>query len=63
MEYPEDQVPRKWRFEAAHPDIEITQPQTPGNNGQWHARRGGEVLCSWYDLKPLLDDLEDRVCP
>jgi hypothetical protein len=49
---PEDTVVRRRRFEAAHPDVTIVL------DGFWYARRGGEVLCSAYELSDLLDELE-----
>lgn len=57
----DDLMARRQRFEALHPAVEITPPDTPGNAGQWHARCKGEILASWYSLECLLDDLSWRL--
>jgi hypothetical protein len=60
MEWPEDQVIRRRRFEAAHPDIEI-QVQRECFISTWTARKDGEVIATAYELAHLLHDLERRV--
>lgn len=54
----EDQVPRLDRFRAEHPEVEISSPlETP--SGLWRARRGDVLLGVRYQLRDLLDDLEE----
>ena len=52
---PEDPLVRRRRFEEAHPDITIAEPETHGS--LWTARRGGKLLASDYQLGGLLDAL------
>jgi hypothetical protein len=56
--YPPDQVPRLNAFRAAHPDIEITSPLESLSNF-WTAYKDGVVVCVRYDLRRLLDKLEE----
>ncbi len=58
LDYPPDQVPRKLRFEQAHPDVKITF-----RGPYWRAvvpREGGEDVVTRLDLRALLDVLEQR---
>jgi hypothetical protein len=53
-----DQVPRRERFESAHPDVRIVCL-----GPAWQAlitRPSGEEVVTRYDLKALLDSLEKR---
>jgi hypothetical protein len=55
--YPPDQVPRKLRFEADHPQVRITFC-----GPYWRAvipRDGGEETVTGLDLRWLLDALEE----
>jgi hypothetical protein len=54
-----DQVPRLEAFKAAHPDITI-EPPGPGRV-LWSARQGAEILCTGFDLRRFLDQLEGTV--
>lgn len=56
---PEDAVPRRQRFEAAHPEIMITPPGTLAP--MWTAYRDGKSLARRYHLGALLDEL-GRLC-
>ena len=66
MSYPhadrEDQVPRLKAFQAAHPEITITNP-IDSRSGVWSARRAGEVMATELDLGRLLDRLERLLEP
>jgi hypothetical protein len=53
---PGDPVMRRQRFEAAHPGITITPPETHAS--LWTARQDGKILASDYQLGGLLDALE-----
>jgi hypothetical protein len=53
-----DQVVRLEQWKARHPDVEIQNPDYPNGSQLWGARRGGEVLCSEYELRSLLDHLD-----
>ncbi len=62
-QYPNpDQVPRRQAFEREHPDVTITPPDSasPGSYGQWAAWQDGKVVASAYELKDLLDQLEEH---
>ena len=50
-----DQLQRRERFGAAHPDIIISPPETHAL--LWAARRDGKILASGYMLGDLLDSL------
>ena len=52
----EDQVPRRRAFEAAHPGITITPPRS--RTSRWTARQDGQVIAREYELRDLLDKLE-----
>jgi hypothetical protein len=60
-----DQVPRKLRFLAQHPGVQIVL------NGYWQAiipagtvpREPSEVVITRYDLKVLLDELDKLFGP
>jgi len=52
-----DQVPRRAAYEAAHPDVEISYHGT-----HWRAivrEQGGGTVIVRYDLKDLLDKLDE----
>jgi hypothetical protein len=53
-----DQVARLEQWKARHPDVDIQNPDYPRGGQLWFARRGGEVLCSEYELRVLLDHLD-----
>ena len=51
-----DQVPRRLAYEAAHPDVKITY-----RGPYWKAvvpESNGETVVTRYDLRQLLDALE-----
>jgi hypothetical protein len=53
-----DQVARLESWKQAHPDVSIQPPDYASGGLLWFARRGGEVLCSEYELRVLLDHLD-----
>jgi hypothetical protein len=56
---PPDQVPRRARFEAAHPQVQIVYL-----GPAWQAvipRDGGEDVLTRFELRDLLDELERRL--
>jgi hypothetical protein len=53
----DDAVPRRKRFEDAHPEIVITPPGA--RTCLWTARRDGTTLASGYQLSTLLDTLAE----
>jgi hypothetical protein len=58
---PEDQVVRRERFEAAHPEIVISAPDYSKGDLRWTARRkddSARPLSTACDLEDLLDELE-----
>ena len=51
-----DQVPRRQKYEAEHPDVRITY-----HGPHWQAvipEQAGETVLTRYSLKALLDKLE-----
>ena len=55
----EDEVSRRRRFEAAHPEVRISVVRNA-----WQAvipREGGEDVVTRYELRALLDELERRL--
>ena len=56
---PADQVTRRQRFEANHPDVEIKTP--PAGSPWWKAFRDGVQLAVEHDLRRLLDTLESKL--
>jgi hypothetical protein len=58
---PDDQVTRRMRFQAAHPEWHITSPASPGavlrGETDWVARRG-ETVIRGRELRDLLDQAE-----
>ena len=58
---PEDQVVRREKFEAGHPEIVISAPDYSKGEVRWTARRRGDsanILSTSYELEDLLDELE-----
>jgi hypothetical protein len=57
-----DQVPRRARFEAEHPEVSI---ELLGHAGPWQgvipAQGGGREVVTRYELRDLLDELERRL--
>jgi hypothetical protein len=51
-----DDIERRRAFEAAHPDITISPPETHAS--LWKAWRGGKILATGYHLGDLLDSLD-----
>jgi hypothetical protein len=51
-----DAQDRRRRFEADHPDVEISAPETHAS--LWTARRAGRILASDYQLDALMDALD-----
>lgn len=56
---PDDQVPRKLAYEAAHPDIRITYRATHWEAVIPHEDGNGETIVTRYELRQLLDKLEE----
>jgi len=51
-----DDLKRRRLFEAAHPDVTISPPETHAS--PWTARREGKILAAEYQLGDLLDSLK-----
>lgn len=51
-----DAVVRRRAFEAVHPDVTISPPETHAS--LWKARRAGKILATGYHLGDLMDALD-----
>ena len=58
---PEDQVKRRMRFQAEHPEWHVVSPSSPGallrGETDWVARCGGTVVRG-RELRDILDQME-----
>ena len=52
----EDALVRRRQFEATHPEITISPPETHAS--LWTASRDGKILASGYMLGDLMDALD-----